>query len=284
MMRTVILAFVPVLHRGYVEFFQRHPEAKTLYLIGDDLVGLSDYLHKEIRALGGRETLEAIRSWKLFRRVGFADMMTLAGLNTPNTRVVMPDEDISRLVATEHLQRAAVSFDTVFLRWDRTRALAQDEVQYDRSVPFAGFVGDMMNLAQQETAHAANWWRQVGAVIARDQDVLLVGHNTPVPSPHVPYAEGDPRNLFKRGVQIDLSTDFHAEAQLISEAARRGIALAGTSLYVTTFPCPPCAKIVAYSGIAQCYFASGYAMLDGERILHAKGVELIYVPMKNPPS
>ena len=83
--------------------------------------------------------------------------------------------------------------------------------------------------------------------------------------------------FFKRGVHIELTTDAHAESRLISEAANRGISIAGADLYVTTFPCPPCAKVVAPSGIRRCYFASGYAMLDGERVLRDADIEIVFV-------
>ena len=48
-------------------------------------------------------------------------------------------------------------------------------------------------------------------------------------------------------------------------------------MYVTTFPCPTCAKLIAYSGIKKLYAGGGYAVLDGELVLKAKGVKIIFV-------
>jgi dCMP deaminase len=48
-------------------------------------------------------------------------------------------------------------------------------------------------------------------------------------------------------------------------------------MYVTDFPCPPCAKLIAGAGIAKLYFRSGYAVLDGQEVLEAAGVELLKV-------
>ena len=112
--------------------------------------------------------------------------------------------------------------------------------------------------------------------------MLLAAHNTQVPSPRTPYYEGDPRMFFKRGLHFELTTDDHAERRLIAEAARRGIALEGSDLFVTTFPCPPCGKQVAHTGFRRCYFAEGYAVLDSERILRDNSIEIIRVEMKNP--
>ena len=46
-------------------------------------------------------------------------------------------------------------------------------------------------------------------------------------------------------------------------------------LYVTDFPCPPCAKLIAAAGVVRLYFRTGYAVLDGEQVLEAAGVEVL---------
>ena len=66
-----------------------------------------------------------------------------------------------------------------------------------------------------------------------------------VPDEQIHYSEGDPRSDFSKGVNVELSLFFHSEAQLIAEAAKKGISLEGASMYATTFPCPPCAKLIA---------------------------------------
>ena len=106
---------------------------------------------------------------------------------------------------------------------------------------------------------------------------VIVTHNKHMPSEHSPYIYGDPRNNFSKGINIEISTSIHAEARAIAEAARRGISLKDTSIYVSTFPCPPCAKLIAYSGIKKLYYSSGYGVLDGESILKSQDVELIFV-------
>jgi deoxycytidylate deaminase len=70
---------------------------------------------------------------------------------------------------------------------------------------------------------------------------------------------------------------MHAEASVIAQAARAGRALDGADLYVTTFPCPACARLIAESGFRRCYFTGPYSVLEGDHILHAAGVELLWV-------
>ncbi|GAA4241044.1 hypothetical protein GCM10022254_68330 [Actinomadura meridiana] len=70
---------------------------------------------------------------------------------------------------------------------------------------------------------------------------------------------------------------IHAGASIISRAARKGVSLEGTDLYVTTFPCPACARLIAESGIARCFFTAPYSLLEGDEVLRTAGVELIWV-------
>ncbi len=278
-MKKIILAYIPVLHRGYRQFFEKYAfEAQIIYLFGQELIQEFDHLsRKDIRALSPEQVKCAIQSWHLFSEVYISDYETLNVIQSENLVVIMPDEDECHELAEKYLSNCVIEFDSVFLRWDKSKSIAQKEIDYDRIIPFEGFVAEMLSYAAEEAKKASNWWRQVGAVIANNKEILLAGYNRQVPSPRISYMEGDARSFFKKGLHIELTTDMHAEARLISEAARKGIALEGTDLYITTFPCPICAKNVAYSGIKRCYFNSGYAMLDGERILHSQGVEIILV-------
>lgn len=88
---------------------------------------------------------------------------------------------------------------------------------------------------------------------------------------------GDPRSNFFQGVGLDLSTATHAEAGLIAAAARAGRSTDGATMFVTTYPCPPCAKLIAGAGIARLYYRDGYAVLDGADVLAAAGIEVVHV-------
>ena len=50
----------------------------------------------------------------------------------------------------------------------------------------------------------------------------------------------------------------HAEQNAISDAARRGIPLQGSTIYITHFPCINCAKILAASGICLIKYRKDY--------------------------
>lgn len=50
----------------------------------------------------------------------------------------------------------------------------------------------------------------------------------------------------------------HAEQNAVCDAARRGVSLEGTTVYITHFPCINCAKILAAAGIRQINYHRDY--------------------------
>jgi len=136
----------------------------------------------------------------------------------------------------------------------------------------------LMGLAESSSKLSTDWWRQVGSVVVKDGKVLLEAYNQSYPSKN--YSNevfGDPRSNFDAGEKIELSKFIHSEAYLISTAAKKGLSLDGSSIYVTTFPCPVCSKLIANAGIAEVYFKEGYSLLDAEDIFKAKNIKIIKV-------
>lgn len=96
----------------------------------------------------------------------------------------------------------------------------------------------MMRLALAEAQKAAEMGEiPVGAVIARDDEVIAAAHNL--------------------REQANDST-AHAEILVIREAARKlgSRRLAGCTLYVTLEPCPMCAGALVMAGLDKCYFGA----------------------------
>jgi cytidine deaminase len=70
---------------------------------------------------------------------------------------------------------------------------------------------------------------------------------------------------------------MHAEMSAIVDAARNGRAIAGASIYVTTFPCHNCARHIVGVGIRNCVFLAPYeksqaAMLHSDALDVARSV------------
>lgn len=274
-MKKAVIAYVPVLHEGYRQFFEKHRDADMYYIFGSSLIEGFDYLHKEIRALAPEQMKQALEALGLGPSVSVLESTGVAGVSA--AEVVLPDEDISRQFAETYLSDITVTFDPFFLRWDRTNTKKEKKVGAERVTTES----ELMNTAFRKAMESSDWWRQIGAVLVRDGAIIGERANTHLPSPHQVYADGDPRNASHKGRDLDKYTSIHAEAALIADAARKGVALEGAEMYVTDFPCPVCAKQIAVAGIKTLYFTRGYAVLDGERILKQSGVEIVEVRQTN---
>jgi dCMP deaminase len=276
-MSKIIFAYIPVLHEGYRKFVSTHEDAGVLYLWGQDLIDESDYLAKEIRALNPELMKKSLEALGFNLRIEILTKARITEIASFLGEIIMPDDDISHNFVEKYLADKKVTFDNIFLRWDRRNSVRENKIANDQVITSDEFSKKMMRVAEGEAEKSSDWWRHVGSVIVKDGKAILIGHNHHVPSEHIPYADGDPRNAFHKGECLELSTAIHAEASLIAEAARQGLSLEGAEIYVTAFPCPPCAKLIAYSGIKKIYYKEGYGVLDGEGIMKTKGIEIFFV-------
>jgi dCMP deaminase len=278
MAKKVIVAYIPAIHQGYRRLFEQHPTYRTLYILGKDITNKSRALQKEIRALDPQLARQSLEAWGLFDEISVIDEAGLRGLGSEEVDVLLPDDAISRdVIQPQYLEGKKVSFSPIFLRWDRRNSEVKSDVAPDAIISSDELAQKMLGRAAQEGLKSSNIWRRVGAVLAQDGEVIAYSSNQHRPSEHSPWIDGDVRAHFSKGVGIDMSTDQHAESCVIAEAARTGTRLEGADLYVDTFPCPPCAMLIAYSGIRRVFYASGYAVLDGERVLKAQDVEIYHV-------
>lgn len=276
-MSKVLLAYVPVLHEGYRTLFARHADAEALYLFGTDVIGEFAHLIKDIRKLDPELTKKAVTSWGMFPRVEILDAKGIERLQKSDTMIIYSDDDVTSELLEKYFPAHKKEQDTVFLRWDKKTAIEPMQVSPDIRVSADDFDVQMMALAKKEGEKSPDWWRRIGAFAMKDGKELFHAHNTYLPSDQTAYDEGDPRGNFSSGVHLESSLALHAEASIVAQAAKSGVSLAGADVYVETFPCPPCAKQLACSGIKRLFYRTGYKILDGERILKSFGVEIVFV-------
>jgi dCMP deaminase len=280
-----VLLYLPVIHAGYEQFLQRHSDSADVMLLGAGFRERFPSLAKDIRALAPARAADYLRVTVRGPRVTVVEPAGLQAAISCDV-LVMPDEQVMRdLTADYRLDSGrTVVFDRTFLRWDRNWSTAEQPVRPDSQIAADELSRTLLGLADEVSGRSSDWWRQVGAVAVRDGTVLCEAWNRHHPTEYSPYLDGDPRDAFERGVRADLSTAIHAEAAVVAQAARHGISLAGADLYVSTFPCPACARLIAEAGFRRCLFARRYSVLDGERVLRSAGVELIWVDASGPPA
>lgn len=274
-MKYTLIAFVPVLHAGYLELFKKYPE--TLQLIGPNFFSDFPRLERDIRALSPGDMKASIEALKIFSSVSVLDEKNLKLLLKEKGMIVMPDEAESRVFAEKHLKKKKIIFENVFLRWNRKISDQEYVVSPDRKISKSIFDRKVMGEVRQEASKSSDWWRQNGAVLVAGKKSVLAGYNGHKPTDYHVGTFGDPRSSFDAGERPDVYTTIHAEATVIARAAEKGLKTRGMSLYCTTFPCSNCARLMIEAGIKKVYYEKGYSRLDAEPIFKASGVEIILV-------
>lgn len=282
MRNEILVAYVPVVHRGYIDFFHRHEEA-PLYILGESLLKDFPHIVRDMRAVSPNEAAAMAKSLMPGRVVEVIEADIIPPYS-PASEIIMPDEEISHAVAQAYFPKREVTFERVFLRWDKKTIAALSKINPDHTVSREKFDQDVLGLAYKEAALSSDWWRQVGAVALRGGNILFAAHNAHAPSEHTPYIVGDPRSNFNAGESIELSSALHAEIGIISLAARKGVSLHGADLYISTFPCSGCARAVANAGFRRIFYAEGYSQIEGEQALRSRSVEIVRVDMAKPSS
>lgn len=275
MKAKALVLYLPVFHQGYFDFLNKYKDHE-LYILGEELIEEFMPLHTEIRALKPAEAK------KMVDTIGFPKVEILTPEITRDLKerkIVLPNEEISKKFAEKYLLNSLIEFENIFLRWDERSVYSKSDVNYDR-ISTDKFDREMIARAGEKCADSSCWWRQVGAVLVKDGKIVFNENNQHVPYQQMNYINGDPRDFIQAGKDTDIASALHSEQLVITKAAKDGVSLNGADLYVTVYPCPICAKLIAYSGIKRVFFSSGHASLDGETVLKANGVELIKVEAK----
>lgn len=270
--KSLFAGYVPVLHRGYLDVIVPHANDE-IRLFDQTIIQEFDYLRKDIRALRPEESVQALAGLGISASL-ISKSELYNRLTSREYHITLVDDDISEKIIGETNPRATISYTSPFLRWDRRNSGTVSDIRVDATVDGNA---EIVKLIYEEAYRSTDWWRNVGAAIIDGNTVIKAAHNHGVPHAYINSIEGDPRSASNRGASIENSLFIHAEGDLIAACARDGISTRGKDIYVTTFPCPNCAKLIAASGIATCYFVEGYAALEGERTLRDAGVTIIKI-------
>ncbi len=280
---TCLVAYLAAPHAGYLALFRKYAGA-VLWVLGEEIISDFTPLVRNLPAVKPREAVSMALSLGIFANV---QVLTKESLSFVRgfPRIVMPDEDVSHALAEKHFGGAPVEFDGSWrLRWDWKATTAHRRPEVETVISHSDLDRTLMHRAASLAQKSPDWWRQIGALLVRDGEVLLAAFNRHMPSEQTAYLMGDPRSNFDAGVHIDASLAAHAEGGIIAEAARRGIPTEGCDMYVTTFPCPPCANYVALAGVRRLFYIEGYSRVEGAASLATFGVEIIRVEMQHTPA
>lgn len=278
MQKRALILHIPVIHQGYLSFFTRNkPKISRIYLIPDSLVVKLSPIKPDLAII------PALQMEKILQTIGY-DQVSIFNekivAKLSSEPLLMVNESLSRLLKEQFFPNADVQWDSAFLRWDADRIHTEDPVSVAESDD--PFDRRMIEEAYIEAQKSSDWWRQVGAVLVKGDAIIGRAFNEGMPSDHTPYQRGAVRDFLAPGANPELADTIHAEQKLIAQAARNGLSLKGTALYITHFPCPVCAKLIVHSGIQNCFFTKGWSTLASIPLLESAGVHIKRVSAKNP--
>ena len=133
---------------------------------------------------------------------------------------------------------------------------------------------DIANIVKQRSTCQR---RQVGAVIVKDNRILSTGYNgAPKGLKHC-FEVGCLRDKLKipSGERHELCRGLHAEQNAVVQAAVFGVAIEGSTIYTTLYPCILCTKIIINSGIRRVVTCEDYNDELSMELLYESGIEII---------
>ncbi|MFX1282650.1 MAG: cytidine/deoxycytidylate deaminase family protein [Promethearchaeota archaeon] len=127
-----------------------------------------------------------------------------------------------------------------------------------------------MKIAQQVATRSTCDRKHIGAVIVRDKTILSTGYNGSIRN--LPHCD-DVGHMMENGHCV---RTVHAEANAIAQAAKNGVNVNQSEIYITASPCWTCFKLLANAGIIKVIFGEFY---KDERIFEA--AKLAHIKLKH---
>lgn len=113
----------------------------------------------------------------------------------------------------------------------------------------------------------------VGATIVRDNRIVAGGYNGSI-------SGGD--HCIDHGCYVvgnHCVRTIHAEMNALLQCSKYGIPVAGSTLYVTHFPCLQCSKAIIQSGIKHVFYAKDYKNdTYAQRLFEQSGITVQHIP------
>ena len=136
-----------------------------------------------------------------------------------------------------------------------------------------------LNIAKLVATRSTCLRRQVGAVVVKNKQVLATGYNgAPSGITHCDEVGCLREELdVPSGERHELCRALHAEQNAFLQAARHGVNLEGSTLYITVQPCSICAKMIINTGVKKIVIQGSYPDKLGLNFLKEAGVEMVVI-------
>lgn len=280
-MKNAIVMYVPVIHRGHIQLILGDANVcDHVFLVTEELmssINQSDtgVMNRTINSLNTLDIIAMFRS--IFPEKRFAILSETSLNNFDNVHAVNDEIVLNALTALYPKLVFNIKLHSVFLRWSKTKLQQFDQVIPDMNISKSEIDRMLIGRAVESSENSEDWWRQVGGLLLFKDGSYITSYNHHMPTVYTLNIMGDPRSNFNPGEHPEVYTSIHAEASLVATAAKNGLMTEGASLYVTTFPCPNCARLVVNSGIKKVYYKEGYSVVDAMDLFKTFGIDIVLV-------
>ncbi len=122
---------------------------------------------------------------------------------------------------------------------------------------------NFINIAHEIASASKCVSKQVGAVIVKDGRILSTGYNG-TPTGYTNCSSHWEGKYTKDHHDWSKTYEIHAEMNAIIWAARKGISIEDSTIYVTLEPCSECSKNLIAAGIKRIVYDKGYEHTNSE--------------------
>lgn len=216
---------------------------------------------------------------------GWAKVQILASVADKLIAVMPLDYDGANSELNETWSEAIIDGSAVWKNIDKISDQRKDlreelEIQQTSNK----FDKEMIDLAKGEVSDSNCWLDAAGSVFVKDKRVLLKSTSQSQNSSRCVEIPINFEDLtLNPGERMIFCDSLHSEIVGISKAAKNGISLKGSTMYVTKFPCRSCAKSVIASGVDTIVFEKGsYGLFETADVVRNSGVTLKIVVTSQP--
>ncbi len=286
--KVLIFGDFSVFHKGYISFLNeiKKDKSKLVFFVGilsDELIKELTSLEPDIRKVSEKDIKNIINSYILvedYFSVNQNNFSQIISELKPNKIFILKGdkgEDFANKYLSDSKYKDIIEYHDIRLRWSDDKVQEFKKEASELSKEELKEHQKFMNEALKEAEKSKCWWRQVGAVAVKNGKIIFRGFNRMLPTEDECYKIGCIRDSIEPGKDPEVCSVTHAEASIISLAACDGVSLKDTILYVTHFPCPACAKLVALAGFKKVVYTRGSSVFDGERVMTSRGVDIVKI-------
>ena len=128
-----------------------------------------------------------------------------------------------------------------------------------------------MNIAKEVATRSTCDRKHVGSVIVRDKTILSTGYNGSIRG--MPHCD-DSGHMMENDHCV---ATIHAESNAVLQAAKNGVMIDGSEIYITASPCWPCFKMLVNAGIKKIYYGEFYRDDRIFDVAKKLGIELVHI-------